>query len=105
MNLFEASRYLCIRLYFPESATAEMLEEWRPLLCPLDVTFGKAMSLYEMFLPTYTAWRCPASTYQLWLQEITGFWEACGNFPSWEPPLIGRFQFIKYNVSITFVHL
>ena len=80
----------CCRPYFPESATAEMLEEWRPLLCPLDMTFGKAISLYEMFLPTYTAWRYPASTYQLWLPEITGFWQACGNFPAWEPPLIGR---------------
>uniref|UniRef100_A0A4W5P0V8 Proteasome activator subunit 4 n=1 Tax=Hucho hucho TaxID=62062 RepID=A0A4W5P0V8_9TELE len=27
--------------YFPESATQEMLEEWRPLLCPFDVTMQR----------------------------------------------------------------
>jgi proteasome activator subunit 4 len=41
------------RPYFPLSATKEILAELRPLMCPLDVTMGKAMSYYEMFLPTY----------------------------------------------------
>jgi hypothetical protein len=78
-----------------------MLDEWRPLLCPLDVTFGKALSLYEMFLPTYTAWRCPTTTYQLWLEEITGFWQACGNLPTWEPLLIGKFSnFFPPNIAL-----
>lgn len=29
-----------------------MLDEWRPLLCPYDVTFGKAMFYFSLFLPT-----------------------------------------------------
>jgi proteasome activator subunit 4 len=41
------------RPYFPLSATREMLEEWRPLMCPLDVTMHKAMGYFENFLPTY----------------------------------------------------
>lgn len=38
--------------YFPVSATQEMLDEWRPLLCPFDVTNIKAVHYFEYFLPT-----------------------------------------------------
>ena len=31
------------RPYFAPNATQEMLDEWRPLMCPLDVAMGKAM--------------------------------------------------------------
>lgn len=40
------------RPYFPADATAEMLEEWRPLMCPFDVTMQKAITYFEIFLPT-----------------------------------------------------
>ena len=36
--------------YFPADATAEMLEEWRPLMCPFDVTMQKAITYFEIFL-------------------------------------------------------
>lgn len=29
-----------------------MLDEWRPLLCPFDVKFAKAMFYFSLFLPT-----------------------------------------------------
>jgi proteasome activator subunit 4 len=29
-----------------------MLEEWRPLLCPFDVTMQRAIGYLELFLPT-----------------------------------------------------
>eukprot|EP00064_Thunnus_orientalis_P007411 superscaffoldBa00000821_g7431 len=38
--------------YFSESATQEMLDEWRPLFCPFDVTMQRAISYFELFLPT-----------------------------------------------------
>ena len=38
--------------YFSEDSTQEMLDEWRPLMCPYDVTFGKAMFYFSLFLPT-----------------------------------------------------
>ena len=38
--------------YFSEESTQEMLDEWRPLMCPYDVTFGKAMFYFSLFLPT-----------------------------------------------------
>lgn len=78
------------RPYFPISSTSEILSELRPLMCPLDVTMGKAMSYYEMFLPTYSvAAKYPEHTYQLWYPEFFDFWTACGNSPMWEPSLVG----------------
>lgn len=38
--------------YFPASATKEMLEEWRPLLCVFDAVMQKSISNMELFLPT-----------------------------------------------------
>ena len=29
-----------------------MLDEWRPLMCPYDITFAKAMFYFSLFLPT-----------------------------------------------------
>ena len=38
--------------YFPAESTQEMLDEWRPLLCPFDVTVVKGLSYLDRFLPT-----------------------------------------------------
>ncbi len=44
---------LC-RPYFGANATKEMLEEWRPLICPPDqVNTVRVMENFELFLPTY----------------------------------------------------
>ena len=68
------------RPYFPRSATAEILEEFRPLMCPFDVTMGKAMAYFEMLLPT-----CDGDEgYKLWFGEFMSFWDACYNAPPWE---------------------
>ncbi len=75
----------CSRDYFPAEATAEMLDEWRPLLCPFDVTMGKAMAYFEMFLPTLDVSGRAETTYKLWFGEFMSFWEACLNAPPWEP--------------------
>ena len=59
-------------------------------MCPLDVTMGKAMAYFEIFLPTYSAFECPDKTYRLWFDEFLGFWSACANNPTWEPALMGK---------------
>ena len=41
--------------YFSVDSTQEMLDEWRPLMCPFDVTFAKAMFYFNLFLPTALA--------------------------------------------------
>ena len=79
------------RPYFAPNATAEMLEEWRPLMCPFDVTMAKAMSYCEMFLPTFDGYRRKEQTFQLWFDELMAFWEACPNQPLFEPHLFGLF--------------
>ena len=58
-------------------------------MCPLDVTMGKAMAYFEMFLPTFSVYENPDKTYRLWFDELLGFWTACGNNPNWEPALMG----------------
>lgn len=50
-SLYLLNGFLVFR-YFPEDATAEMLDEWRPLMCPFDVTMQKAITYFELFLPT-----------------------------------------------------
>ncbi len=40
------------RLYFSTESTKEMLDEWRPLLCPYDTSFSIAIENFELFLPT-----------------------------------------------------
>jgi proteasome activator subunit 4 len=40
------------RIYFDESATEEMLSEWRPLLCPFDMSMNKCFERSKLFLPT-----------------------------------------------------
>ena len=40
------------RSYFSDSSTAEMLEEWRPMLCPCDRSMNQAMKYFSLFLPT-----------------------------------------------------
>ena len=40
------------RIYFNVNATKEMLEEWRPLMCPFDLSMVNAFERFDLFLPT-----------------------------------------------------
>lgn len=45
----------CILLFvrfFHEDATQEMLDEWRPWLCPFDMLVIGGLQCLELFLPT-----------------------------------------------------
>ncbi|TSK14769.1 Proteasome activator complex subunit 4B [Bagarius yarrelli] len=79
------------RLYFPESATQEMLDEWRPLLCPFDVTMQKAISYFELFLPTVMPPEQHQKGFNLWFDELMGLWVSVQNLPSWEGSLVNLF--------------
>lgn len=54
ISLINVMKFYSFKLcrYFPAESTQEMLDEWRPLLCPFDVTHIKAMNNFEYFLPT-----------------------------------------------------
>ncbi|XP_016085953.1 proteasome activator complex subunit 4B-like [Sinocyclocheilus grahami] len=79
------------RLYFSESATQEMLDEWRPLLCPFDVTMQKAISYFELFLPTIMPPEQHHKGFKLWFDEMMDLWVSVQNLPAWEGNLVNIF--------------
>uniref|UniRef100_A0A3Q3F4X4 Proteasome activator subunit 4a n=1 Tax=Labrus bergylta TaxID=56723 RepID=A0A3Q3F4X4_9LABR len=79
------------RPYFSESATQEMLDEWRPLLCPFDVTMQRAISYFELFLPTTMPPELHHKGFKLWLDELISLWVSVQNLPSWEVHLVNLF--------------
>ncbi len=45
--------FICFaRNYFNINATGEMLEEWRPMMCPYDMAFNDAVDRFNLFLPS-----------------------------------------------------
>ncbi|KAE8280512.1 Proteasome activator complex subunit 4B [Larimichthys crocea] len=79
------------RPYFSESATQEMLDEWRPLLCPFDVTMQRAISYFELFLPTTLPPELHHKGFKLWFDELISLWVSVQNLPSWEVHLVSLF--------------
>ncbi|XP_068183158.1 proteasome activator complex subunit 4A [Antennarius striatus] len=79
------------RPYFSESATQEMLDEWRPLLCPFDVTMQRAISYLELFLPTTLPPELHHKGFKLWFDEFVSLWVSVQNLPSWEVHLVSLF--------------
>uniref|UniRef100_A0A3Q0SVQ3 Proteasome activator subunit 4 n=1 Tax=Amphilophus citrinellus TaxID=61819 RepID=A0A3Q0SVQ3_AMPCI len=79
------------RPYFSESATQEMLDEWRPLLCPFDVTMQRAISYFELFLPTTLPPELHHRGFKLWFDELVSLWVSVQNLPSWEVHLVNLF--------------
>jgi len=75
------------RNYWSEEATQEMLDRWRPMLCPHDRSMAIATKYLSLFLPT-TKDIPPEKTWKLWLPELTMFWNTWGNSPNWEVDLM-----------------
>ncbi|XP_060589859.1 proteasome activator complex subunit 4B-like [Ruditapes philippinarum] len=76
------------RTYFPAESTQEMLDEWRPLLCPFDVTVIKALQYLDLFLPTNLMEHEMDKGFRLWFKELMDMWDSFQNNPSWEKCLI-----------------
>ena len=87
---------LC-RDYFPLEATSEMLKEWRPLLCPFDITMAMGIGLFEAFLPTKISPTYSDRGFKLWLDEFVGMWKMCHNQPSWESDMLWLFARLADN--------
>jgi proteasome activator subunit 4 len=52
----ENSLFYCVRgcrPYFSATATQEILDEFRPLLCPFDSAFSDTIRIFELFLPVH----------------------------------------------------
>uniref|UniRef100_A0A8C0IT45 Proteasome activator subunit 4 n=1 Tax=Chelonoidis abingdonii TaxID=106734 RepID=A0A8C0IT45_CHEAB len=79
------------RPYFPENASMEMLNEWQPLMCPFDVTMQKAITYFELFLPTSLPPELHHKGFKLWFDEFIGLWFSVQNLPQWEGHLVNLF--------------
>jgi proteasome activator subunit 4 len=52
----ENSLFYCVRgcrPYFSATATQEILDEFRPNLCPFDSAFSDTIRIFELFLPVH----------------------------------------------------
>lgn len=71
-NLSQAIRLA--RPHFPLEATQEMLDEWRPMLCPFTSSIQRAVTYLNLFLPTT---QCPEhhdKGFKLWFDEVMQLW-------------------------------
>nr|XP_034177609.1 proteasome activator complex subunit 4-like [Osmia lignaria] len=79
----------CAKVYFPLSATQEILDELRPTLCPLDVsTMSKSLQILQWFLPVQLPPKYHSMGYQLWFDEFMTLWEVYHNIPEWETKIM-----------------
>ena len=80
--------------YFDPSATQEILDELRPLLCPsAGVAMKYAVQMLSWFLPLSGLPELADSTYKLWLGELMHLWEACSNNPfNWDDVNLNNIQ-------------
>ncbi|KAK7103315.1 proteasome activator complex subunit 4B-like [Littorina saxatilis] len=90
-NTLKAVVRLC-RTYFSDESTGEMLEEWRPMLCPYDVTVIRGLGYYELFLPTSLPPEKHHMGFKLWFQEMLDMWYSYRNCPSWETSIVNLFS-------------
>lgn len=79
---------LC-RVYFPKEATAEILDEIRPMLNPLDPIINEATLFLHLFLPISRT--NIQAGYQLWFDELMLFWRCHQTSPLWEGNLLKLF--------------
>lgn len=91
-NLSQAIRLS--RPHFPINATQEMLEEWRPMLCPFSVSIQRAVTYLNLFLPTTLAPDDHGKGFKLWFDEVMQFWLngkiSLGNYESKFTLLLSR---------------
>jgi proteasome activator subunit 4 len=81
----EISGYELCCSYFPASATQEILDVFRPQLCPFDSgTICTALEMLEWFLPIALPPEKSCLGHQLWFHEFMKLWEGCLNAPTWE---------------------
>lgn len=79
------SKLFFISRYFPASDTLEILNKYKPALCPLDnAEMQFTIQTLDNLLPTCVkAEEIPIST-DLWFQEFMSLWNSCRNDNSWE---------------------
>lgn len=71
--------------YFPASATQEILDTFRPKLCPFEgADILIAVDYLEVFLPICVKPEEASISYELWFEEFMTLWNVCHNANSLE---------------------
>ncbi|XP_013086715.2 proteasome activator complex subunit 4-like [Biomphalaria glabrata] len=83
--------------YFHEDATQEMLDEWRPWLCPFDMYVIGGLQCLDYFLPTSLPPELHHKGFKLWLDELLQLWLSFQNMPSWEANLVSLFSKVAHD--------
>ncbi|UJR17800.1 hypothetical protein I4U23_004699 [Adineta vaga] len=99
-NNIELSFCDCVGLscyYFSETATQEMLDEFRPWLCPFDTSCDDAMYIFHHFLPVNLPPELHHQGFKLWLPELLGIWESISSSTNWQSYFIPTFSCIAWN--------
>ncbi|XP_043485466.1 proteasome activator complex subunit 4A-like [Polistes fuscatus] len=78
---------LC-KTYFPLNATQEILDEFRPMICPFNDNFMNIFKTIECFLPLQLPPQHHSLGHQLWFHEFMNLWNVCHNGASWEPEMM-----------------
>ncbi|CAF3512541.1 unnamed protein product, partial [Rotaria sordida] len=98
-NDIENSLFYCIRgcrPYFSATATQEILDEFRPYLCPFDSAFSDTMRIFELFLPVHLPLNLHDQGFKLWLPEFLGIWESIYSNPAWELNMVNLFSLLAW---------
>ncbi|CAF0754546.1 unnamed protein product [Rotaria sp. Silwood1] len=98
-NDIEKSLLYCVRScrpYFSAASTQEILDEFRPWLCPFDSAFSDAMCYLDLFLPVHLPPDLHDQGFKLWLPEFLGIWESVCSNPEWEQNMINIFSFVAW---------
>lgn len=86
------------RVYYPMSSTADILEEFRPYLCPYDKGMNRGLLYMELLLPTVTAKpEEHKDGYRLWLEELMSIWDSNPNSPEWEQQIVLLFARLAHD--------
>ncbi|KAL6256285.1 hypothetical protein P5V15_012401 [Pogonomyrmex californicus] len=90
-----------VKIYFPLSATQEILDELRPKLCPLNgATMCTTIQILEWFLPLQLPPEHHSMGYQLWFDEFMTMWKVCRNGPQWENDMMTLMAMLAvYNIG------
>ncbi|RNA36559.1 proteasome activator complex subunit 4 isoform X2 [Brachionus plicatilis] len=78
------------RIYFDESSVSEMLEEWRPLMCPFDMSMNYAFDRFSLFLPTILLDQ--GHSLNFWLREFLDLWLNFSGKVYWETNILSLFS-------------
>lgn len=72
-----------------------MLAQWRPILCPFDLSMSEAFERFKLFLPTVLLDNELGPS--LWLNEFLNLWTTLSTRHYWESHLISLFSRVAHD--------